>query len=163
MGAMASQITVMTIVCSTVYSGADLRKHPSSALLALCNAENVSIWWRHHAHRIRLTYWHLGDWKGIWDEQISRQFSGLTTEVSPVKLPSNECQWTPLMISLHCFISWRHQTVSWANVDRDLCRHIASMRHDELLYIKFCTNELLRFQTTYISKMMPRLGIITGH
>ena len=50
---MGSQITNLTIV----YSGADQRKHQSSASLALCgeftaqrasDAENVSIWWRHH-------------------------------------------------------------------------------------------------------------------
>ena len=34
MGAMASQITSLTIVCSTVYSDADQRKHQSSASLA---------------------------------------------------------------------------------------------------------------------------------
>ena len=60
---MASQITSLTIVYSTVYSGADQRKYQSSALLAFVenspeigdfpaqmasNAENVSIWWRHH-------------------------------------------------------------------------------------------------------------------
>ena len=33
MGAMASQITSLTIVCSTVYSGADEGKHQSSALM----------------------------------------------------------------------------------------------------------------------------------
>ena len=64
MGAMASQITSLTIVYSTVYSGEDQRKHQSSASLAFVgnsmvtgefpaqrdsNAENVSIWWRHHA------------------------------------------------------------------------------------------------------------------
>ena len=56
MGVMASQITSLTIVYSTVYSGADQRKHQSSASLALCgeftgefptqrasNAENVSL------------------------------------------------------------------------------------------------------------------------
>ena len=64
MGAMTSQITSLTSVYSTVYSGADQSKHQSSALLAICagnspgtgelpaqmasNAENVSIWWRHH-------------------------------------------------------------------------------------------------------------------
>ena len=60
MGAMASQITRLTIVYSTVYSDADQRKHQSSASLAFCagnspgefpaqmasNAENLSIWWR---------------------------------------------------------------------------------------------------------------------
>ena len=34
MGAMASQITSLTIVYSTVYSGADQRKHQSSASLS---------------------------------------------------------------------------------------------------------------------------------
>ena len=65
MSAMASWITSLLIVYSTVYSDADQRKHQSSASLALVrgihrspvnslhkrasNAENVSIWWRHHA------------------------------------------------------------------------------------------------------------------
>ena len=64
MGTMASQITSLSIVYSTVYSGADQRKHQSSVSLAFVrgnspvtgefparmasNAENVSIWWHHH-------------------------------------------------------------------------------------------------------------------
>ena len=64
MGAIASQITNLTIVFSTVYWAADQRKHQSSVSLAYVrgnsagtgefpaqmasNAENVSIWWRHH-------------------------------------------------------------------------------------------------------------------
>ena len=61
MGTIASQITSLTIVYSTVYSGADQRKHQRSASLAFVdpmtgecptqmasNAENVSLWWRHH-------------------------------------------------------------------------------------------------------------------
>ena len=59
MGAIAFQITSLTIVYSTVYSGADQSKHQSSASLTFVwtgefpaqmasNAENVSIWWRHH-------------------------------------------------------------------------------------------------------------------
>ena len=68
MGAIASQITSLTIVYSIVYSDADQIKHQSSASLAfvrgihrgpvnsphkwpVVNAENVSIWWRHHAKR----------------------------------------------------------------------------------------------------------------
>ena len=55
---MASQITSLTVVYSTVYSDADQRKHQSSASLAFVwdefpaqrasYEENVSIWWRHH-------------------------------------------------------------------------------------------------------------------
>ena len=64
MSAMASQITNLTTVCSTVYLGANQRKHQSFASLAFVrgnspvtsefpaqrasNAENGSIWWRHH-------------------------------------------------------------------------------------------------------------------
>ena len=59
MGAMASQITSLTIVYSIVHSVADQRKHQSSASLAIVrgihrgaqrtsNAENVSISRRHH-------------------------------------------------------------------------------------------------------------------
>ena len=44
MGALASQITSLTIVYSAVYSGADERKHQSSASLALCG-EFTDDWW----------------------------------------------------------------------------------------------------------------------
>ena len=63
MGAMASQITSLMNAYSTVYSGADQRK---LRVTGLCEgnspvtgefpaqkasyAENVSIWWRHHAY-----------------------------------------------------------------------------------------------------------------
>ena len=63
-GAMASQITSITIAYSTVYSGADQRKHQSSASLAFVRGinrgpvnaphkwpvtrKNDSTWWRHH-------------------------------------------------------------------------------------------------------------------
>ena len=58
MDTTASQITSLTSVYSIVYSDADQRKNQSSASLAFVrgifpaqmasNAENVSIWWRHH-------------------------------------------------------------------------------------------------------------------
>ena len=64
-----SQITSLAILYSTVYSGADQRKHQSSPSLAFVrgihrtgefpaqrasNAENVPIWWRHHVWPISL-------------------------------------------------------------------------------------------------------------
>ena len=68
MGAIASQITSLTIVYSTVYSDADQKKKtPKLRVAGLCvgnspvtgefptqmasNAGNVSIWWRHHEMR----------------------------------------------------------------------------------------------------------------
>ena len=82
MGAIASQITGLTIVYSTVYSDADQIKHQSSASLAFVspgtgefptqmasNVESVSIWWRHHVEAYRamvtllITYVNLDeDW-----------------------------------------------------------------------------------------------------
>ena len=59
LGAIASQITSLTIVFLTVHLDTDQRKHQSSASLAFVrefpahmasNAENVSIWWRHHEY-----------------------------------------------------------------------------------------------------------------
>ena len=66
MTAMAFQITSVTFVYSTVYLGTDHRKHQKLRVSGLCvvnspvtgefhaqrvsKAENVSIWWRHHAH-----------------------------------------------------------------------------------------------------------------
>ena len=65
MSAMASQITSLTIVYSTVYSGVDQRKIHATGLCEgnspvtgefpvqmASNAENVSIWWRHHEPNI---------------------------------------------------------------------------------------------------------------
>ena len=68
MSMMASQITDVSIVYSTVCSGADQRKHQRSASLVFLrgihrwpvilrtqrasNAENVSIWLRHHVIRM---------------------------------------------------------------------------------------------------------------
>ena len=64
MGAIASQITSLSIIRSTVCSGAGQRRHQSSASLAFVrgihwwlvnsphkrgrDAENVSVWWRNH-------------------------------------------------------------------------------------------------------------------
>ena len=75
MSGMASQITSPGIVYSTVYPGADQRKHKAPRHWPLCgeftggefpalmasNAETVSIWWRHHeVHRPRYVIFSCG-------------------------------------------------------------------------------------------------------
>ena len=78
MGMIASQITSLTIVYSTIYSDADQRKHQSSASLAFVwgihrgqmasNAENISIWWRHHG--TKPSKWYV-PWSHHWfSEQV---------------------------------------------------------------------------------------------
>ena len=65
-GPMASRITSLAIVYSAVYSGVDQEKTSKLRVTGLCagnspgtvefpaqmasNAENASIWWRHHAN-----------------------------------------------------------------------------------------------------------------
>ena len=87
MRTLAYQIISLTIVYSTVYSDADQNKHQSSASLALqetgefpaqmaSNADNVSIWWRHHG----LPSWHgtapqIGEsWQGSQGTQDTALF-----------------------------------------------------------------------------------------
>ena len=50
MNMMASQITSLTIVYSTVYSGADQRKYQSSASLAFVWGEFTGDWWIPRTH-----------------------------------------------------------------------------------------------------------------
>ena len=71
MSTMASKITSLSNVYSTIYSGADHR-NIKARITGLCegnssvtgdvpaqrasNAENVSIWWRHHEFEIITLY-----------------------------------------------------------------------------------------------------------
>ena len=59
MSAIASQITSLTIVCSTVYSGADPRKHQSSASLAFVWGNHRDRWIPHTKGQLRGKYFHL--------------------------------------------------------------------------------------------------------
>ena len=72
-----------------------------------------------------------------------------------MKLHSDECQWTLLMRSQHWFRWWlgavRQQAITWANVDSDLCRHMASLGHSEFWYEQFEVN------------LGPFLTNISGH
>ena len=77
MSTLTSKITSLTIVYSTVNSGADQRKHQSSASLTFVRGiyqwpansphklpvtrENVSIWWRH-----RVLQWHIDFRQLLW-------------------------------------------------------------------------------------------------
>ena len=107
MSAMTSQITGVSIVCSTFCSDADQRKHQSFASLALVrgihrwlvvpsqrtsNAENVSIWWRHHAGSVmcKTFPWHdiirIFGWVSNISNVIDRFCSSLWDRESPSEL-----------------------------------------------------------------------------
>ena len=95
MGAMASQITSLTIVYSTVYSGADQRNIKAPRHLPLCgaftgefaaqmasNAENVSIWWRHRVITLIVFVFHRIRWSCCLCRTAWRYFHGLSPNYS---------------------------------------------------------------------------------
>ena len=106
MSTMASQITSLTIVYSSVYSGSDQRKHQSSASLAFVrgihwgpvnspaqrssNVENVSIWWRHHGHHHPLHHTHIHqnwmkeDWVCVYLQVESKLYVMQTNRITTV-------------------------------------------------------------------------------
>ena len=118
MDAMAFQITSLTIVYWTVYSGEDQRKHQSSASLAFfpgelpaqmaSNAENVSIRWRHHEMN---SYIH----RFVWD-LVTAQYPNfnrnvfqayLTSLRVSVTLQKNKGKWICIDISLELVKSYK--------------------------------------------------------
>ena len=111
MSVMAFHITSLMIVYSNVYSSADQRKYRSSASLAfvrdihrwpvnspqkkVSNAENVSIWWRHHGeemdtHSPLLTHctWHIyGEFQAQWVSNAKLWWFALCMETLKNKRP----------------------------------------------------------------------------
>ena len=107
MSAMASQITSVSIVCSTVCSGVDQRKHQRPGLCEgnppvtdgfpwqmASNAENVSIWWRHLVE-ISSCYYHDGN--GWNNKQITSVIDSNTNK----KIPKPDFQGS-YFITLKC-------------------------------------------------------------
>ena len=111
MSEMASQITDISIIYTTVCSGADQRKHQSSVALAFVkekftgdrwipaqrtsNTENDSIWWRHQGTR----------------PCFSKKMAGITA------LVQGHYSWFQIMLSRNYFFFWSH-----------------NMRHNTILY-----------------------------
>ena len=93
MGAMASQITSLTIVCSTVYSGTDKRKHQSSASLAF--VRGIHRWPVNSPHKGPVTRKMFP-----FDDVIMRSSRGF---IKFVKLENNE-----IIFCTYLFLSQRH-------------------------------------------------------
>ena len=99
MSAMAFQITSLTLVYSTVYSGADNKKTSKLRVTGLCegnspvtgefpaqrasNAENVSIWWRHFDIYLMLFQWSVCAKKEIYFE-ILKVFNFFKSDLGPL-------------------------------------------------------------------------------
>ena len=114
MGPMASQITSLTIVYSTFYSGADQKKTSKLRVTGLCvgnspgtqmasNAENVSIWWGHHAPVPKLLFCMMS-WKMILTKWLPH-FPG----ANELSSPQNEHLYSTLWSytwGIFCKVGW---------------------------------------------------------
>ena len=114
MCAIASQITSFTIVYWTVHSGANKKKPSKLRAIGLCagnspvtgefpaqmasNAENVSIWWRHHGYA--LPFW------SHWDGLACNRGMILVSLLNPTD--------TTIELSWRCFDSWMYGVGNWS-------------------------------------------------
>ena len=69
-------------------------------------------------------------------------------KASFAKLPLYDCQKTLLTV--------RQQAITWANIDPDLCRHMASLDHNELSIVSIIH---IMFYMFYISRKYQQEGI----
>ena len=123
MSMKASQITGVSIVYSIICSDVDQRKHQRSALMALCvgnspvtgefpaqrtsNAEQASIWWRHHGTMKVWTKWQVCF-------VITTQYTSLSAHFHcPIYLVNN------CVIDHTRWASIKNRESSWCQ----LCRH----------------------------------------
>ena len=71
-----------------------------------------------------------------------------------VKLRWFKCQGTSLMLGQHWFRYWlvaaRQQAITWANVDPNLCHHMASLSHNN-----FIDSEQSKWYVTNILWTLP--------
>ena len=97
MGTMASQITSLTIVYSTVYSGADQRKHQSSAPLAFVRGIHRSP--ANSPHKWPVT-WMTSSWR------IQDTFTTSTYQLHLVDFGSIVCSNHVCLHKCYCFSHW---------------------------------------------------------
>ena len=56
-----------------------------------------------------------------------------------MKLQSDVCHWASDDKSTLVQVAWRHQAITWTNVDPVLCRHMVSLGHNELTLVQAMT------------------------
>ena len=160
MGTMASQISSLTIVYSTIYSGADQRKHQSSASLAFVRGIHWSPVNSPHKWPVTRNMFPFDDVimcpskPSGCNHTINREFSRVPSQALLKCLGFNSLAlgrcgsnlrmetkfWNSILQIDMMSISWeialmclpqntfaiRHQAITWANVDVDLCHHKVS-------------------------------------
>ena len=130
--------------------------HPQEIESSSTDMEHFSQMLPHEKQNTLLTHWPLGDLNVILKMQSSILLYWLVSSNLLMIMSSDECHRTLLMISQHWFRLWhvavRQQAITWANVDPDQCRHMASLGCNELIIIENrFSNEMVHFQIIHIS------------
>ena len=156
MAAMASEITSLTVVYSTVYWGTNRRTHQSPAWLALFPAQmaskttNVSIWWRHHRKSTRaqamacclqaLSH-HMIQWKFITNKDTCHSPDcNFTSNVQDKSLNINS-----LRVQSHLIPEWRYENSS-------------CIYHQFRIYTSICVMVLGQHQTLCWLTCLPNIA-----
>ena len=88
-------------------------------------------------------------------------------EILLMKLSSDEYRWTFLMVSQYWFRWWlgavRQQAITWANVDPDLCRHMASLGPNELSMKMIAWHDVLEYVMTHWLKCKTAVSPLLTH
>ena len=131
MNAMASQITGLTIVYSTVYSGTDKTKHQSSASLALCGEFTGHQWVPPHKGPVTRKMFPFDDVIMFVNAASCTHCAGRWYGVTLVwTMKSIEPEYSPLIylqlcfrhcnpLSLCCFRSLL-RSIIWSQISRDI-------------------------------------------
>ena len=114
MGAITSQITSLTIVFSTIYSGTYKKNHQSSASLAFVRG----------IHRWPVNFPHKGPVTGKmfpFDDVLMDRSAQNSTRPIDWLWPSEAINLSTL--AQVWLVAWRHQTITWTSVDWSSVRH----------------------------------------
>ena len=104
----------------------------------------------------------------ISEHMLQIKFMSTTCEIALRWIPQNTV-WPPLIISQHWCRSWfsaiRQQATTWANVNLDVCNHIASLEHNELTNNKWCSlfNFHMKCHFLLVSEIVLKLKTISTY
>ena len=136
MGAIASQITSLTIVYSTVYSGADQSKHQSSASLAF-------LWGIHRGPVNSPHKWPVTRKMFPFDDVIMHYFKQYLVECSTPNHYRNQCgliaNWTKVQTR---WIQWQCNHFIYKNEDGNMMSPCVD-KQQLYMVIKKCSQSLV--------------------
>ena len=90
----------------------------------------------------------------ISKHMLQIKFMSNSCEIALYQMPQNTFDDKPTLVQVMacCLTAWRQQAITWANVDPDLCHHIASQGHHQLCKYK---NNCIKWNARLILGLHP--------